>query len=316
MIIAFMGTTHAPLGALFALLTQRVLLLFGLALPFSPGEAVLAAAVVGTLAGLWPDLDRSSSILANPARQLRGVAGSTLGVKRGSLVGWLFALPFGLVNIPFRLISQVIEGRLGHRGPLHSLGAGLAMSASYTLAVGCGRAVGLNLWLALMVAAICTLLVLLVTVLLTDILSGGLAFILTAAGLLLIASGAGWLQGSPAVLAALGRGQWLSASLHLIGQVTTTVIGYWGLGVCYFAGYVSHLLGDGCTKTSQPIFWPLAYVRQERGKKRRVQRIPLLPVKWWLLPKPLRVYASGLVNHVIGGVALLLVAGLLILSRW
>jgi membrane-bound metal-dependent hydrolase YbcI (DUF457 family) len=90
-----------------------------------------------------------------------------------------------------------------------------------------------------------------------------------------------------------------AALLWALGALLITLplfgLRWWVIAVFVVAGYLSHLLSDGLTHSGQPLLWPLS-------KK-----------KYHVAPPGLRVSASGLLNAVLGVVALvaLLVVGLL-----
>lgn len=131
-LIAFMGTTHLLWGIAAAELSLDALQLAGMPLPPHP-QVVVVAAIVGLLTGLLPDIDQPSSMISNPGREAKKATYSILGIKRHSLVSLLFALPFALSNLPVYLLAQGFNSVFGHRGIMHSLGAGTLWALAITL---------------------------------------------------------------------------------------------------------------------------------------------------------------------------------------
>ena len=232
-----MGYTHAPLGSIFALGTLSLLQQAVVPLPADGLQIALTAAACGMVGGLLPDIDQPSSLAANPGRTLRKVCHRLGLIRKGGLLDMLLWPLFTLINLPVRLIAEVMNAVFGHRGPIHSLSAGLTSS----------------------------------------VLVGGVAVILNPA--------------------------------------------WWVVGLWLGSGYLSHLLADGLTITSQPLFWPLSLIswsdqrvgRQGGRKIRRTVRVHLLPAEVNLLPKPLRVGANGSFNLVLGFCAWAVLTAMLVI---
>ncbi len=123
-----MGTTHAPLGAISGLLSLHLLQAVGVNPPPGGSLAVICAAAVGLVGGLLPDIDQPTSLIANPGQQARKAVYTTFGIRRHSLVGYALSLPFALINLPVRSVAGLLKATLGHRGIMHSFGAGLLWS--------------------------------------------------------------------------------------------------------------------------------------------------------------------------------------------
>ena len=128
-----MGTTHAPLGAISGILSLHLLQAVGVNPSPGGSVAVLIAVGVGLVGGLLPDIDQPTSLIANPGLQARKAVYTTFGIRRHSLVGYAFALPFTLVNLPVRALAGLLKATLGHRGIMHSFGAGVLWSATLLL---------------------------------------------------------------------------------------------------------------------------------------------------------------------------------------
>lgn len=128
-----MGTTHAPIGAVAGLTSLRLLELAGVHIPVGYPEADMIAGGVGLITALMPDIDQPSSIIANPGRQTKNIAGG-LGLRHNSLGYAAVALPLILINFPVHLLATFIRATLGHRGVMHSFGVAIVVTALFAAA--------------------------------------------------------------------------------------------------------------------------------------------------------------------------------------
>jgi len=313
-----MGTTHLPLGSLGAVLTVLLAAALHLPLPATTFECVLLAVIVGGIGGLLPDLDRATSLVANPGRTADRMLDGAVRGRRANLLttifGWLAGLILnvvtGLLNLPVAAAANVIEDRLGHRGPLHSIVAAALLAVGYSGLVMLLTGMGCVVWLAVFLAY--------------------LALTLACALIVTLAAVSRWLAGAALVgLACLSFGitpvlanshLWLaltSLDLHGLAAGLTAVWqagARWQLvGVLLFAGILTHLLGDGTTRSSvRCLLWPLAYTKADG---RRVRLIPW-PLSFRPWPEPLRVRADGWLNRLLGSLFVVSVALLVLAAGW
>ncbi len=122
-----LGSTHAPLGAASALTTLQLLDAGSWHLPGPVWQASLYATALGILGGLLPDIDTRQSTIAHPSRSVART-GPTLGIRRRSGLATLIGAIAWLLDLPFSVVAQAVQGRLGHRSVTHSLGAAVIFS--------------------------------------------------------------------------------------------------------------------------------------------------------------------------------------------
>lgn len=127
-----MGPTHLICGAACGVAALRGLELIGAPLPAHPVSDIMALGM-GIVGGLLPDIDHPPAMAAHPGAQMKKLAYAAGGVRKHSLVGLLLAPIFWLTDLPVQLLSHIFAARLGHRGIMHSLGAGLIWAALFGL---------------------------------------------------------------------------------------------------------------------------------------------------------------------------------------
>lgn len=227
MFIILLAPAHSALGATSAVIAMRVMAALGWTLTANHELNNAFAALLGAAGGLILDLDTASSTAANLPRKLGKMARA--GRSHGFSAIMTQTL-FAIVNLPVRGAARVVEKKLGHRGPVHSIAAAAIISLGYAAGATALTHAGLPAILAYLLPYLCIPLAIAIAATLTP------------------------------------RGKFSSSAMATAAIVTTSLSIFttinWGSNVPMIAllvgaGAISHLAADGlCRAPVAYLWWP------------------------------------------------------------